>query len=79
MTLLLITLLPHLYQGWTKYYCVVYVVFKLPFQDFCYENEPDTFNLLQVIDMCVTVVVYSPDSFRSVQMLVSKTDIKVLK
>lgn len=41
------------------------------FQDFCYKDDPDTFNLIEVIDMCVTVVVYSPDSFRSVQMLVN--------
>ncbi|WAR09253.1 UNC80-like protein [Mya arenaria] len=47
------------------------VDYPKPFKalDFCYESEPETFNLMQVIDMCVTVVVYSPDSFRSVQML----------
>ncbi|KAL4233067.1 Protein unc-80 [Mactra antiquata] len=47
------------------------VVGEKPFKalDFCYENDPDTFKVLDVIDMCVTVIVYSPDSFRSVQML----------
>ncbi|KAL3872189.1 hypothetical protein ACJMK2_040132 [Sinanodonta woodiana] len=37
--------------------------------DFCYENDPDTFNILEVMNMCVTVIAYSPDSFRSIQML----------
>ncbi|XP_052242651.1 protein unc-80 homolog isoform X2 [Dreissena polymorpha] len=47
------------------------IEYEVPFKalDFCYENDPDTFNILQVIDMCVTVVVYSPESFRSIQML----------
>ncbi|XP_071097692.1 protein unc-80 homolog [Haliotis cracherodii] len=37
--------------------------------DFCYENDSDTFNMLDVINMCITVIAYSPDSFRSGQML----------
>ncbi|ESO92838.1 hypothetical protein LOTGIDRAFT_232936 [Lottia gigantea] len=37
--------------------------------DFCYENDPDDFDLMDVINMCVTVVAYGPDSFRSGQML----------
>ncbi|KAK6194683.1 hypothetical protein SNE40_000272 [Patella caerulea] len=37
--------------------------------DFCYENDPDDFDLMDVINMCVTVVVYGPDSYRSGQML----------
>lgn len=41
------------------------------FQDFCYENDPDNFSIMDVINMCVTVVAYAPDSFRCVQMLVS--------
>ncbi|XP_059153938.1 protein unc-80 homolog isoform X2 [Physella acuta] len=37
--------------------------------DFCYENDPDTFNMMDVVNMCVTVIAYTPDSFRSGQML----------
>ncbi|KAK7491630.1 hypothetical protein BaRGS_00017083 [Batillaria attramentaria] len=37
--------------------------------DFCYEADPDTFNMMDVINMCVTVIAYAPDSFRSAQML----------
>ncbi|GFO03526.1 unc-80-like protein, partial [Plakobranchus ocellatus] len=37
--------------------------------DFCYENDVDTFNMMDVINMCVTVIAYSPDSYRSGQML----------
>ncbi|GFR73733.1 Unc-80-like protein [Elysia marginata] len=37
--------------------------------DFCYENDPDTFNMMDVINMCVTVIAYSPESYRSGQML----------
>ncbi|CAE1324419.1 UNC80 [Acanthosepion pharaonis] len=37
--------------------------------DFCYENDPGTFDIVDVINMCVTVIAYSPDSFRSGQML----------
>ncbi|XP_055887561.1 protein unc-80 homolog isoform X2 [Biomphalaria glabrata] len=37
--------------------------------DFCYENDPDTFNMMDLINMCVTVIAYAPDSFRSSQML----------
>lgn len=39
-------------------------------QDFCYEASPDTVNMVDVINMCVTVIAYAPDSFRAVQMLV---------
>ncbi|XP_021380201.1 protein unc-80 homolog isoform X3 [Mizuhopecten yessoensis] len=37
--------------------------------DFCYENDPDRLEMIEVINMCVTVIGYAPDSFRSVQML----------
>ncbi|XP_052063828.1 protein unc-80 homolog [Mytilus californianus] len=37
--------------------------------DFCYENDPDRLAMIDVINMCVTVIAYAPDSFRSVQML----------
>ncbi|KAH9525120.1 Protein unc-80 [Bulinus truncatus] len=37
--------------------------------DFCYENDPDTFNMVDVINMCVTVIAYAPESFRASQML----------
>ncbi|CAG5120059.1 unnamed protein product, partial [Candidula unifasciata] len=37
--------------------------------DFCYEHDSDTFNLMDVVNMCVTVIAYAPDSFRSGQML----------
>ena len=41
-------------------------------QDFCYAADPDTFNVMDVINMCVTVIAYAPDSFRSTQMLVGR-------
>ncbi|XP_076436361.1 protein unc-80 homolog isoform X3 [Babylonia areolata] len=37
--------------------------------DFCYAADPDTFDMMDVINMCVTVIAYAPDSFRTVQML----------
>ncbi|KAL8568215.1 hypothetical protein ACOMHN_027738 [Nucella lapillus] len=37
--------------------------------DFCYAADPDMFNMMDVINMCVTVIAYAPDSFRTVQML----------
>ncbi|XP_048774238.1 protein unc-80 homolog isoform X3 [Ostrea edulis] len=37
--------------------------------DFCYENDPDRLSMIEVINLCVTVIAYAPDSFRSVQML----------
>ncbi|KAL5011899.1 hypothetical protein ScPMuIL_010450 [Solemya velum] len=37
--------------------------------DFCYENDPESFTMMDIINMCVTVVAYAPESFRSVQML----------
>ena len=46
------------------------VCFCLLLQDFCYAADPDTFNVMDVINMCVTVIAYAPDSFRSTQMLV---------
>ena len=45
-------------------------MFSFSLQDFCYENDPDNFSMMDVINMCVTVVAYAPDSFRAVQMLV---------
>eukprot|EP00105_Crassostrea_gigas_P024973 XP_011445404.1 PREDICTED: protein unc-80 homolog isoform X2 [Crassostrea gigas] len=37
--------------------------------DFCYENEPDRLTMIEVVNLCVTVIAYAPDSFRSVEML----------
>ncbi|TKS64919.1 Protein unc-80 -like protein [Collichthys lucidus] len=37
--------------------------------DFCYGNEDLTFSISEAIKLCVTVVAYAPDSFRSLQML----------
>ncbi|GAB1285050.1 Protein unc-80 homolog [Apodemus speciosus] len=41
---------------WTFYY-------------FCYGNEDLTFSISEAIKLCVTVVAYAPESFRSLQML----------
>lgn len=38
--------------------------------DFCYHEESDSVTLLEIVDMCVTVVAYSADSKRGHQMLV---------
>ncbi|PKU34440.1 protein unhypothetical protein [Limosa lapponica baueri] len=38
-------------------------------QDFCYGNEDLTFSISEAIKLCVTVVAYAPESFRSLQML----------
>ena len=40
-------------------------------QDFCYHDAPDTFNIIDAINTCVTVVAYACDSSRANQMLVS--------
>ncbi|XP_067326421.1 protein unc-80 homolog isoform X11 [Anolis sagrei] len=37
--------------------------------DFCYGNEDLTFSISETIKLCVTVVAYAPESFRSLQML----------
>ncbi|XP_072817461.1 protein unc-80 homolog isoform X9 [Vicugna pacos] len=37
--------------------------------DFCYGNEDLTFSISEAIKLCVTVVAYAPESFRSLQML----------
>ncbi|KAH0621692.1 hypothetical protein JD844_023269, partial [Phrynosoma platyrhinos] len=37
--------------------------------DFCYGNEDLTFTISEAIKLCVTVVAYAPESFRSLQML----------
>ncbi|CAG5934058.1 unnamed protein product [Menidia menidia] len=37
--------------------------------DFCYGNEDLTFSITEAIKLCVTVVAYAPESFRSLQML----------
>ncbi|XP_072833991.2 protein unc-80 homolog isoform X11 [Pogona vitticeps] len=37
--------------------------------DFCYGNEDLTFSISESIKLCVTVVAYAPESFRSLQML----------
>ncbi|XP_042889771.1 protein unc-80 homolog isoform X4 [Penaeus japonicus] len=37
--------------------------------DFCYHEESDSVTLLEIVDMCVTVVAYSADSKRGHQML----------
>ncbi|KAK3087178.1 hypothetical protein FSP39_002695 [Pinctada imbricata] len=37
--------------------------------DFCYESDPEKLDILHVINMCVTVIAYAPDSFRGNQML----------
>ncbi|MEJ1271987.1 unc-80 NALCN activator [Cricetulus griseus] len=39
------------------------------FADFCYGNEDLTFSISEAIKLCVTVVAYAPESFRSLQML----------
>jgi len=39
-------------------------------QDFCYFDSPDTFSVIDAINMCVTVIVYDCDSNRGLQMLV---------
>ena len=49
---------------------IFFVFVFLLLQDFCYAADPDTFNVMDVINMCVTVIAYAPDSFRSTQMLV---------
>ena len=43
-------------------------------QDFCYLEDMDTFEINDAINMCVTVVAYSCDSSRGLQMLVSTTN-----
>ena len=56
------------------FYKILILIFFFFFeylQDFCYENDAGTFDMVDVINMCVTVIAYSPDSFRSGQMLVS--------
>lgn len=40
--------------------------------DLCYTEDPDNYQMIDSINMCVTVIAYSPDSQRSMQMLVSK-------
>nr|XP_020636422.1 protein unc-80 homolog [Pogona vitticeps] len=37
--------------------------------NFCYGNEDLTFSISESIKLCVTVVAYAPESFRSLQML----------
>ncbi|XP_060775026.1 protein unc-80 homolog isoform X7 [Neoarius graeffei] len=37
--------------------------------DFCYGNEDLVFSISESIKLCVTVVAYAPESFRSLQML----------
>uniref|UniRef100_A0A4X2K840 Unc-80 homolog, NALCN channel complex subunit n=1 Tax=Vombatus ursinus TaxID=29139 RepID=A0A4X2K840_VOMUR len=37
--------------------------------DFCYGNDDLTFSISEAIKLCVTVVAYAPESFRSLQML----------
>ncbi|CAD5116523.1 DgyrCDS5405 [Dimorphilus gyrociliatus] len=37
--------------------------------DLCYTEDPDAFQMIDSINMCVTVVAYAPDSPRSMQML----------
>ncbi|XP_028832106.1 protein unc-80 homolog isoform X5 [Denticeps clupeoides] len=37
--------------------------------DFCYGNEDMSFSISESIKLCVTVVAYAPESFRSLQML----------
>ncbi|XP_061686965.1 protein unc-80 homolog isoform X16 [Syngnathoides biaculeatus] len=37
--------------------------------DFCYGNEDLAFSISEAIKLCVTVVAYAPESFRSLQML----------
>uniref|UniRef100_UPI00358FE682 protein unc-80 homolog n=1 Tax=Myxine glutinosa TaxID=7769 RepID=UPI00358FE682 len=37
--------------------------------DFCYGNEDLSFSISEAIKLCVTVVAYAPESFRSIQML----------
>ncbi|KAJ8003918.1 hypothetical protein DPEC_G00153380 [Dallia pectoralis] len=37
--------------------------------DFCYGNEDLAFSITESIKLCVTVVAYAPESFRSLQML----------
>ncbi|XP_024144693.1 protein unc-80 homolog isoform X2 [Oryzias melastigma] len=37
--------------------------------DFCYGNEDLVFSISEAIKLCVTVVAYAPESFRSLQML----------
>ncbi|XP_030638088.1 protein unc-80 homolog [Chanos chanos] len=37
--------------------------------DFCYGNEDLAFSIIESIKLCVTVVAYAPESFRSLQML----------
>ena len=39
--------------------------------DFCYIEDPDTFQVIDAINMCVTVIAYACDSVRAMQMLVS--------
>ncbi|KAK4476002.1 hypothetical protein MN116_001236 [Schistosoma mekongi] len=38
--------------------------------DFCYDDEEANWSVLEVINLCVAVIVYAPDSYRSRQMLV---------
>ncbi|XP_064639472.1 protein unc-80 homolog [Lineus longissimus] len=37
--------------------------------DFCYEMDPDTFSMIDAINVCVAVVAYASDSYRGMQML----------
>ncbi|VDP68776.1 unnamed protein product [Echinostoma caproni] len=38
--------------------------------DFCYEDDDANWSVLDAINLCVTVIVYAPDSYRARQMLV---------
>nr|CAH8869810.1 unnamed protein product [Trichobilharzia regenti] len=38
--------------------------------DFCYDDEDANWSILEVINLCVAVIVYAPDSYRARQMLV---------
>ncbi|CAH8674278.1 unnamed protein product [Schistosoma rodhaini] len=38
--------------------------------DFCYDDEEANWSILEVINLCVAVIVYAPDSYRSRQMLI---------
>ena len=49
---------------------IPYPFYFMNIQDFCYENDPDRLEMIDVFNMCVTVIAYAPDSFRTLQMLV---------
>ncbi|CAH8584739.1 unnamed protein product [Schistosoma turkestanicum] len=38
--------------------------------DFCYDDEEANWSIFEVVNLCVAVIVYAPDSYRSRQMLV---------